>query len=763
MDSYQLELLIVTETHKPLDDILPGKGRTMVVRGVATKRTGVALVSPQGKQLTIKKMTERLIHVIHPLGIDIIGGYATTEQSAETEKKKFWEEITEIETGNNVILLGDFNAGDEEMVHPTQRSPGKSNFELMMDFAQANDYDIQEHGPTWISPCSKDGRPSRTLDRCLVHSPEYSANTTVDFALRPADHAIVIVKLHLHDVDRNKGRPFNQLLNGIDLLWYNLKQAFRYLTDVSSLPVRVNEFWKAKRIYEQEMREKLQIIGNEGQVLPHQEAVLKVMKHFKSLWSESNEELQKASCYSMSPPPTTSEIAEAIQQLKIDTTLGKDKINPEHVKRSPQAIKVYQEIFNEIWRTGKIPQVWKDLRVKPIQKKAALAKPHEVRPITCVSVSTKILNSIIVKRTKHLYEKAIHPSQHAYRSGHSTETAVEQLLTAINKKDFRYVAFLDMSKAYDSVTRTSISAALERWNLPSTEFNLIVEQYTGCSVHIELYGYTAPSFLLTKGIRQGCQISCIIFVLIISKVLDMMDIFLYQKDVEVIGYSDDLVIAAKNMVTLKVAMKYLEESLQTVGLELNTNKTEIVEFFSSENTPTSLKWLGLQLTSNLTWEKEIERRCSKIREALNTVQKVLTTKRLQLVIRDQIQIAQGMLSAYARVPSVIKLTPELDQILHNELLCAVMKIAKIDAKKAASQVQNMRINKRLEKPNLFTNCEHCGSQYRNNAGLSNHLVFCEKNPNPPEAPKQKCPQCSEVFHTRGFNQHRKNCRVNITL
>lgn len=763
IEAHQLELLVVTETRKPLDEVLLGKGRSMIVRGSGMKHTGVAVVCPQGKQLRIHRMSERYIHVTHPLGIDIIGGYAPTEQASETERKKFWEEIAKIETRKDAVVLGDFNAGNEEMRHPKARSPGKSNFELMVEFAQTHHYDIQEHGATWISPCSNDGRPSRTLDRCLVRSSAYSANTTVDFALRPTDHAVLVLKVHLLDIDRNTGRPFHQALKGVDLLWCNSKQALRNAVPMVTLSARVNEFWKAKRIYEREIREKLQIVGDDGQLLAHEDAVLEIMRYFKSIWSESSDELLKIQQDYLSPLPSASEIFEAIQDLKTETTLGRDKISPEHVKQSQQALEVYQRILNEVWRTGKIPQVWKDLRVKPIQKKPGAARVSEVRPITCVSVSTKILNHIIVQRTKHLYEKAVHLSQHAYRSGYSIESAVIQLLTAIKEKERRYVAFLDMSKAYDSVSRRALSQALTRWKLPATEYNLIAEQYSGCSVYIELHGYSAPSFLLKKGIRQGCRISCMLFALIISEVLDMMDSFLYQKDVEVIAYSDDLVIAAKSTLNLKVAMKYLEECLQAVGLQLNANKTEIVEFLGPENVPKTVKWLGFQLNSQLTWEGEVGQRCCKIREALGTIQKVLTTKRLNLAMKDSVQVAQGMLSTYARVPSFIKLTTNLEEMLHNELLCAIMKVTKMDSKKAESYAGKMRMGDIQQKVNDLIKCEYCGKSFRNKAGIQQHYIFCDKHPNPPPGPKLKCPQCSQLFHSRGFHQHRKCCKINIFL
>lgn len=122
------------------------------------------------------------------------------------------------------------------------------------------------------------------------------------------------------------------------------------------------------------------------------------------------------------------------------------------------------------------------MRVKPIIKKAARTKPVGARPVTCPAISAKILNQIIATRNKEKYEAALDDGTHAYRDARSTWTAIATLITQIRKRRKCFVSFLDMAKAFDCVSRQALERALNRWNLPKTEANLVIAQYDNCNV-----------------------------------------------------------------------------------------------------------------------------------------------------------------------------------------------------------------------------------------------------------------------------------------
>lgn len=764
------DILIATETRSNLDCALPGKGRTLLVRGVSTKKTGVAVVLPDKQRIIIKQMSERTIHIVHPAGIEIIGAYGPTEQASSAEKQSFWKRMNDHVAAVNsecTIVIGDLNAGHEVCKNPSVMGRGDSNFKRMNDFATLNRLEIQEHGATWISKVSTACNiniPARTLDRCLIRYDDVlSTELTTDFSLRPSDHAILIAKTQFFNISRDKGRPYNTKLDRIDTLWQESKSKLLGKVDQTSVLRTVDEFWKAKRLLEMEEREKLKVINQQGEPLTTEEGLLALRDYFKPLWTDESQVFPKPPIIAEFNAPTCDEITTAIKSLKVNTALGIDRICPDALKRNPQAVGVYKVLLEEIWKTELIPTTWKSMRVKPIPKQNPTAQPQETRPITCLSTSMKIVNKIIMERHRYEYEAALHDSQHAYRMNRSTETAVQQLLTAIKRKGKGIVALLDMTKAYDSIPRATILKALDLWKLPEKERNIIIEQYRDANVLIELEGCVAEAFTLTRGIRQGCGLSCLIFNLAMTIIHRRMSTYLAKHDVSLISYSDDIVLQAENQMAVEVATKLLKEELKEIGLRLNEAKTVIFEFDTGSGDTAAATWLGFELSKNLSWDREIVARVKKMQDADKAIHRVMQSKRIDLSKRDALQIVQSMAGTYTRLPQFITTTKRQHEQLQNELGRIIARYTKSESLKALSDAAVMMKAGFKAKETQILQCQYCQQPFKNPAGLASHLPFCKEHPSPPEAPRVRCPQCKDLIYSRGFARHIKTCRVNVTL
>lgn len=780
-DRYQLDALLVTETRRSLDDVIPGRGRTLVIKGKGTKKTGVAVVKPEGRKWSMQMVSDRLLTIAHPAEVFIIAAYGPTEQAPHHDKEQFWSSLREvvraIPAEHTVIVMGDLNAGEEDSRHPSAFGE-KRNFAYMLDFAMELEFDIQEHGPTWTSPfaASRDkDMPSRTLDRCLVRHPgDYVTQMTTDFTLKPVDHAILVAIVNLQDVDRNKGRPQNQALGGLDDIWRRVKKGLRFKAD-PTLPLNaLEEFWKAKRLYEQEQRDTLRIVTSQGTELTNEEAVTAIKEFLQGLWGTGEgsweDLLIKSEETTKTCAPGEDEITRAITRLKTGTALGRDRIKAEAIKNNPEAVLIYKGLLDEIWKRGVVPTEWKAMKVKPIPKAESTTTPAKTRPITCLSVSTKILNSIIIERYGQVYEERLSKSQHAYRKTHSVNTALEELMEVIQAKGRRNIALLDMSKAYDRVTKHAIKTALDKWELPAVERNLIVQQYVGCDVYVELNGYGAEGFTIERGIRQGCAISCMVFALIMSLVHAEMDPELSQHSAGMVSYSDDIVLHAGTEIALRVLEKSLNRILQRYGLSANEEKTQYMTFDTRMRTPrgssthkttdNSITWLGFQLTEGLTWEPLVRKRLQSIREASDTMSKILGKKRVDLRGKEAVLAVQGLVGAHCRVPSCIILTQDQKETMENEIARVLAKHANIEIAKATVHARKMMGDQTeaeiVKKPTV--KCQHCGKDFRNNAGLTQHHGFCKGNPLPVTL-KSECPYCKKSYHNRGIQRHIQFCKV----
>ena len=97
--------------------------------------------------------------------------------------------------------------------------------------------------------------------------------------------------------------------------------------------------------------------------------------------------------------PGKEEIIKAIKSRKNDKTAGHDNLNAELFKADPElAATILQPLFAAVWEGGQVPADWTKEVIIRIPKKGALSDCKNWRGITLLSVPSKILTKIIIKR-----------------------------------------------------------------------------------------------------------------------------------------------------------------------------------------------------------------------------------------------------------------------------------------------------------------------------------------------------------------------------
>ena len=137
----------------------------------------------------------------------------------------------------------------------------------------------------------------------------------------------------------------------------------------------------------------------------------------------------------MNQPFTLRELEEGMLSLKKKKAPGADQITNEMLLHiGPKAKKKRLQLFNESWKAGIVPQVWREAIMVPIHKKGKeKSKAGSYRPISLLSCVGKLLERMINTRLMwHLEENNhISPEQAAFRNNHSTEDQVTYLAQAI--------------------------------------------------------------------------------------------------------------------------------------------------------------------------------------------------------------------------------------------------------------------------------------------------------------------------------------------
>ena len=124
----------------------------------------------------------------------------------------------------------------------------------------------------------------------------------------------------------------------------------------------------------------------------------------------------------------TKELEDALTMLKPGTAPGPDNITNETLLHlGPCSKKKLLQLFNDGWRTGTVPQVWREAIMIPILKKGKdMSQAESYRPVSLTSCVGKLMERLINTRLMwHLEDKKhIAPEQAAFRQDRSTEDKI---------------------------------------------------------------------------------------------------------------------------------------------------------------------------------------------------------------------------------------------------------------------------------------------------------------------------------------------------
>ena len=171
--------------------------------------------------------------------------------------------------------------------------------------------------------------------------------------------------------------------------------------------------------------------------------------------------------------------------------------------------RIITRLANLSFTEGRFPSRYKTTHVLPLLKKqgADRSSPTNYRPISNLPTISKVLErlSLMQPRSHLLGGENFCPLQSAYRAGHSTKTALVELLngvyTAGEKKQNMVVVGLDISAAFDTICHDML---LERINaefrVSSVASNWLASYLADCKQFVKIGQHSSPLVSCPSGV-----------------------------------------------------------------------------------------------------------------------------------------------------------------------------------------------------------------------------------------------------------------------
>ena len=270
---------------------------------------------------------------------------------------------------------------------------------------------------------------------------------------------------------------------------------------------------------------------------------------------------------------------------------GYDNISNKLLKKLlPSLIEPLTIIFNKSLSEGVFPEAMKRADVVPLYKSKLHVETMNYRPISLLITVSKLLEKIMYKRTYTFLESTgqIFKSQYGFRTAHSCENAISELISGIikGKQDGMYTlaVFLDLSKAFDSLEHDVLLKKLYKYGIRGIALKWFESYLTDRKMRVKCNvassGKTEYSKYLniTYGTPQGSCLGPLIFLIFTN---DLYRNLVYSS---AILFADDTTLykTHRNLTYLKWC---LEDDLNTLSdwftankLTLNLDKTVCILF-----------------------------------------------------------------------------------------------------------------------------------------------------------------------------------------
>lgn len=283
---------------------------------------------------------------------------------------------------------------------------------------------------------------------------------------------------------------------------------------------------------------------------------------------------------------TEAELLAAIKVMKNGSSPGSDGIPVEFYKMFWNQIKSpLLDNFKLSFAKGELSYSQRKGIISQIHKGKGLDREdmNNWRPISLTNVDYKILAKVLAMRLSRVIKTLVSNDQKGFIKGRNISHILREIddLVENEKNENRdsLLLAIDYRKAFDSVSRNFLCKIFEYFGFGDNFKKWIMILLNKRIACVKNGGHISTDFCMNRGIRQGCPISPMIFVLAVEilalriKQSDIKGVVLKDKRFVIKQYADDTTLLLSDENDLKKALDLIDHFASFSGLYINESKT----------------------------------------------------------------------------------------------------------------------------------------------------------------------------------------------
>lgn len=317
-------------------------------------------------------------------------------------------------------------------------------------------------------------------------------------------------------------------------------------------------------------------------------------------------------------------VLKKLRNLDTSKATGPDGISATVLKNcAPELAPVLSKLFQISLNSKAVPSEWKTAHVVAVPKKGNKQDPSNYRPISLLSIISKVMESIIGDQIrKHLERhQLLSDAQYGFRENRSTVDMLSYITQWWNdsldsQQEVRIIA-LDIKKAFDCVWHRGLLMKLSSFGIHGDIYGWISSFLADRHQAVVLDGHTSSSKTLSAGVPQGSVLGPLLFLMYIDDLTSLV-----ENDLHLFADDSTLHIVIKNSCDRTICAESLQRDLLTIEkwatdwcVTFNASKTEemIISRKRNQNHPPlyfmnsvlhptrCITLLGVIITNTLTW------------------------------------------------------------------------------------------------------------------------------------------------------------------